>query len=564
MTIEAHNIRFRYRDDWVIRDIDLSIDEGETVAVIGPNGSGKSTLVHAVDLALLGYLPGYQKKAVMANASADTMMAGVVVDGVDVERRWTAGKTLSERVIVNGVPGNRNAAESMLRMCLGAEPRLIDIPAFWAMTGTDKRRMILGMVSDQETIKKLTSDEKAARDALSRARKARQSAEKAVETIVKSLSEMERPVGDLGELKKELSEAQVEFSDAQKRVAEGMANDKARAHLKERVDSLEDKNNQRIAYTAEQKDAEEKLMALLTELDDATQLAEESRVHEASKEIIDAIAEVMALLANHPDLAKQVAYVLQRIAPTEEQVEQARIAWSTVSTLQSKVNKLQKVKSKAERQVEMLDAEISAIERDRKAGDKIGEGLDKNDEAVMAGTAKKIEGIQKAIEPIVKYDTVRNEAEKARIAAQEKVSDEDAAKADLSKAIDAQASVVRAAASLLAERSRSVLPEGELELDDDGTDITIRWKGVQRETLSGGEQVIFDAAVGHALATTALVVLEAAEVDTWPGRDNLFKVLAHIGNIKDLQCVVMTCHQPRSIPEEWNVVDLSGETQDAA
>jgi len=537
---------------------------GEKNLFIGPNGSGKSTLVHAVDLALLGYLPGYQKKAVMANASADTMMAGVVVDGVDVERRWTAGKTLSERVIVNGVPGNRNAAESMLRMCLGAEPRLIDIPAFWAMTGTDKRRMILGMVSDQETIKKLTSDEKAARDALSRARKARQSAEKAVETIVKSLSEMERPVGDLGELKKELSEAQVEFSDAQKRVAEGMANDKARAHLKERVDSLEDKNNQRIAYTAEQKDAEEKLMALLTELDDATQLAEESRVHEASKEIIDAIAEVMALLANHPDLAKQVAYVLQRIAPTEEQVEQARIAWSTVSTLQSKVNKLQKVKSKAERQVEMLDAEISAIERDRKAGDKIGEGLDKNDEAVMAGTAKKIEGIQKAIEPIVKYDTVRNEAEKARIAAQEKVSDEDAAKADLSKAIDAQASVVRAAASLLAERSRSVLPEGELELDDDGTDITIRWKGVQRETLSGGEQVIFDAAVGHALATTALVVLEAAEVDTWPGRDNLFKVLAHIGNIKDLQCVVMTCHQPRSIPEEWNVVDLSGETQDAA
>jgi len=45
VSIEAHNIRFRYRDDWVIRDIDLSIDEGETVAVIGPNGSGKSTLL---------------------------------------------------------------------------------------------------------------------------------------------------------------------------------------------------------------------------------------------------------------------------------------------------------------------------------------------------------------------------------------------------------------------------------------------------------------------------------------------------------------------------------------
>lgn len=43
--IGAHDIRFRYRDDWVIRDISLSIGDGETVAVIGPNGSGKSTLL---------------------------------------------------------------------------------------------------------------------------------------------------------------------------------------------------------------------------------------------------------------------------------------------------------------------------------------------------------------------------------------------------------------------------------------------------------------------------------------------------------------------------------------
>lgn len=43
--IESNDIRFRYRDDWVIRDISLSIGDGETVAVIGPNGSGKSTLL---------------------------------------------------------------------------------------------------------------------------------------------------------------------------------------------------------------------------------------------------------------------------------------------------------------------------------------------------------------------------------------------------------------------------------------------------------------------------------------------------------------------------------------
>jgi iron complex transport system ATP-binding protein len=43
--IEAEALRFRYRDDWVIQDIDIAIGGGETVAVIGPNGSGKSTLL---------------------------------------------------------------------------------------------------------------------------------------------------------------------------------------------------------------------------------------------------------------------------------------------------------------------------------------------------------------------------------------------------------------------------------------------------------------------------------------------------------------------------------------
>ncbi|MBN1883515.1 MAG: ABC transporter ATP-binding protein [Deltaproteobacteria bacterium] len=43
--IETQTVRFRYRDDWVIRDASITIDDGENVAVIGPNGSGKSTLL---------------------------------------------------------------------------------------------------------------------------------------------------------------------------------------------------------------------------------------------------------------------------------------------------------------------------------------------------------------------------------------------------------------------------------------------------------------------------------------------------------------------------------------
>jgi len=43
--IEAHQISFRYRDDWVVRELSFRIEKGEFLGVIGPNGSGKTTLL---------------------------------------------------------------------------------------------------------------------------------------------------------------------------------------------------------------------------------------------------------------------------------------------------------------------------------------------------------------------------------------------------------------------------------------------------------------------------------------------------------------------------------------
>lgn len=43
--IEGNDLWFRYRNEWVIEGIDLSVDEGQALAIIGPNGSGKSTLL---------------------------------------------------------------------------------------------------------------------------------------------------------------------------------------------------------------------------------------------------------------------------------------------------------------------------------------------------------------------------------------------------------------------------------------------------------------------------------------------------------------------------------------
>mgnify|MGYP000890085465 FL=1 len=43
--IEFRHVSFRYGEQWVLRDINLTIEKGKTVALVGQRRSGKSTLV---------------------------------------------------------------------------------------------------------------------------------------------------------------------------------------------------------------------------------------------------------------------------------------------------------------------------------------------------------------------------------------------------------------------------------------------------------------------------------------------------------------------------------------
>ncbi|WP_446897506.1 energy-coupling factor ABC transporter ATP-binding protein [Clostridium sp. LBM24168] len=43
--IEIENVYFKYKDEEVIKDININIENGESVALIGANGSGKSTFL---------------------------------------------------------------------------------------------------------------------------------------------------------------------------------------------------------------------------------------------------------------------------------------------------------------------------------------------------------------------------------------------------------------------------------------------------------------------------------------------------------------------------------------
>ena len=66
--IAYQNIWFRYRDNWVIKNVNLEIPRGKTVALVGQSGSGKSTMA---DL-----LPRFY----------DVEKGQIAIDGVDVRK----------------------------------------------------------------------------------------------------------------------------------------------------------------------------------------------------------------------------------------------------------------------------------------------------------------------------------------------------------------------------------------------------------------------------------------------------------------------------------------------
>ncbi|MCD8296353.1 MAG: ATP-binding cassette domain-containing protein, partial [Prevotella sp.] len=64
---EFRNVSFRYGKKWVLRNINLTIEKGKTVALVGQSGGGKSTLVDLI--------PRYY----------DVQEGEVLIDGVNVK-----------------------------------------------------------------------------------------------------------------------------------------------------------------------------------------------------------------------------------------------------------------------------------------------------------------------------------------------------------------------------------------------------------------------------------------------------------------------------------------------
>ena len=87
--IEFRNVSFRYGDNWVLRNINLIIHKGQTIAIVGQSGSGKSTLVDLI--------PRYY----------DVQEGEVLIDGINVKElgiydlRQLIGNVNQEAILFN-------------------------------------------------------------------------------------------------------------------------------------------------------------------------------------------------------------------------------------------------------------------------------------------------------------------------------------------------------------------------------------------------------------------------------------------------------------------------------
>jgi subfamily B ATP-binding cassette protein MsbA len=87
--IEFRNVSFKYGEKWVLRDVNLTIPKGKTIAIVGQSGSGKSTLVDLI--------PRYY----------DVQEGEVLIDGINVkilginDLRQLIGNVNQEAILFN-------------------------------------------------------------------------------------------------------------------------------------------------------------------------------------------------------------------------------------------------------------------------------------------------------------------------------------------------------------------------------------------------------------------------------------------------------------------------------
>jgi hypothetical protein len=177
----------------------------------------------------------------------------------------------------------------------------------------------------------------------------------------------------------------------------------------------------------------------------------------------------------------------------------------------------------------------------------------------ISGLTAKLTELRTASDLFKKAQGLHEEAEKAGKEAGEAEARLQTSKTKLAELRAQKHQALQSTVEALSKKMSEVLPEGEaaIKIGEDG-DVWIGWKRpdgrrVPWAGLSGGERIIFDAALSCALLGDkgGVLVLEAAEAD--PIR--LQKMLTALARNTpaSVQVILNTWSAPANVPEAWRV-----------
>ncbi|HEX2919353.1 MAG TPA: ATP-binding cassette domain-containing protein, partial [Edaphobacter sp.] len=149
--LELRNVSFRYAEGepWVLRNCNLTIRSGESVAVVGPSGCGKSTLAK-IALGLLEPTEG------------EVLFGGINIKklGLDTYRNWIAAVMQDDQLFAGSIADNisffdpdaslesillaatvADIHEEIMRLPMGYENMVGDMGS--SLSGGQKQRVIL-------------------------------------------------------------------------------------------------------------------------------------------------------------------------------------------------------------------------------------------------------------------------------------------------------------------------------------------------------------------------------------------------------------------------------------
>lgn len=129
-----------------------SINDGVTY-FIGPNGAGKSTVLEAIQLGLLGYIPGYDKTnaSIMRHSNSGIMNVSLELDDKLVSRTWTkSGSSVTSNADTAGI--------DLEALTSGVTLPVFDFNKFNSMTANDLKKYFISMLPKESSDVSITDE----------------------------------------------------------------------------------------------------------------------------------------------------------------------------------------------------------------------------------------------------------------------------------------------------------------------------------------------------------------------------------------------------------------------